>query len=512
MAVENWSNYDNLVQQFNSSLQDDKLREIIFCLCMITSNDRNKTVIIGKHLNINKLFDVIQNQSKTSFSVTTLALPADNLLRNLLEVIHPQEIICSYIEYIEKSFLINNEHLQQICLYQIYRLAEVDTDRSFFLSHPNLFIISFHYLNSEFINVACLARNILNILFKSKNIKPEWMFSDEIQNVCKSLFISGAIKRFRVYEVFFDFLLIYADYLSNCTYILDNLINEIVDKKDILCQLNGLEMLLHPAFLNENGIKYLYSKGIYDWILTFDCSNDSLQDTLLPGIVKLVGNICAEFPIENKSKYEKLVGIIFKHFENSNSSLRCLCAETLSFIWSCSNGRNLLVNSNLDRLKSVMKQFFLLIKHENEHIQIRVLAALINIFNQDLMNPEISLVCQTLYKCLDQNVILFLFNIVKQPFLDIRYKVLNLMLILLKFDWFEQDVIFCPGFMEYLLNRKTDRENEGKQLKYNIVKKLISSTATKNIGTVFHERLLRYDKEGPFFNDENVIVSYDFIS
>ena len=286
MAVENRDTYENLVQQFNSSsLQDNKLEDIVFRLITIVSNDRSKSVIIGKQIDINHLFKIIflQNQPKIAFVTTTTLQLLTDLLGKLLEEIPPQEVIQKYMNNIEKCSFTNNEHLQITCLHQVHRLAEFDHNMSFFLSNPILFSLIFQYLNSNFVSIASLARKVLNFLFENKSRKPDWIFSDETLNICRNLLVSGAVKRFRVYEVFIDLLSKHTDYLCSCTFIFDKLITEILDKNDILCQLNGLEMISHEGFLNQDGMKYLINKGIFDWIMTFGNTNDSLQDILLPG-------------------------------------------------------------------------------------------------------------------------------------------------------------------------------------------------------------------------------------
>ena len=161
-------------------------------------------------------------------------------------------------------------------------------------------------------------------------------------------------------------------------------------------------------------------------------------------MIKLVGNVFITFAYKINN-YEKLISIIFKHLGSHDSNLRCLCAETIALIGSSPNGLQFLVHTNPEHLKSAVQHFSIMIKKEKDHIQIRVLGALTRIFDQDSVNMEISLICQMLYKTIDQNSFLFIFNLVKQPFLELRYGGLRLILALLKFQWFEQDMSFCPG-------------------------------------------------------------------
>ena len=59
------------------------------------------------------------------------------------------------------------------------------------------------------------------------------------------------------------------------------------------------------------------------------------------------------------------------------------------------------------------------------------------------------------------------------------------------------------------MDRKTESEKEGRELKYRIVKNLaISNTAGENLGMGFHNKILAYAKEGPFYSEGQVAVTY----
>jgi Proteasome non-ATPase 26S subunit. len=61
-----------------------------------------------------------------------------------------------------------------------------------------------------------------------------------------------------------------------------------------------------------------------------------------------------------------------------------------------------------------------------------------------------------------------------------------------------------------LLDRRTETEKEGRELKYDIIKCLsISNTAHENIGLGFHEKITKYAKQGPFYSESEVAVTYE---
>ena len=86
----------------------------------------------------------------------------------------------------------------------------------------------------------------------------------------------------------------------------------------------------------------------------------------------------------------------------------------------------------------------------------------------------------------------------KLSFLCLKYKIVKI------------HYLFILGFLEYLLDRSTETEKEGRELKFNIVRNLsISHTASENLGTGFYNKILAYAKEGPFYAESHVAVTYE---
>lgn len=78
-------------------------------------------------------------------------------------------------------------------------------------------------------------------------------------------------------------------------------------------------------------------------------------------------------------------------------------------------------------------------------------------------------------------------------------------------DFYELFIwIYILGFLEYLLDRKTEIEKQGHELKYEIIKNLsLSQTSKDNLGIDYYEKLVKYTKQGPFYSESHVEVSYE---
>jgi len=92
-------------------------------------------------------------------------------------------------------------------------------------------------------------------------------------------------------------------------------------------------------------------------------------------------------------------------------------------------------------------------------------------------------------------------HIAQQPFNELRLPALRLVNVLAVLPWALHLLIDHPGFLEYLLDRTTERgERAGLEAKYNIVTTLIASeTAAANVAAELYQRLREYAREGPFY-------------
>lgn len=90
--------------------------------------------------------------------------------------------------------------------------------------------------------------------------------------------------------------------------------------------------------------------------------------------------------------------------------------------------------------------------------------------------------------------------VVKQPFVDLRTAGLRVLLTLAQWEWGQREMNGHPGFLEYLLDRRTEPERIGKELKYSVIHTLVTSDTAEGVfGAQAFLKLRRYDREGPFF-------------
>ena len=100
-----------------------------------------------------------------------------------------------------------------------------------------------------------------------------------------------------------------------------------------------------------------------------------------------------------------------------------------------------------------------------------------------------------------------LLSIARQPFSDLHMESLGIIFTLAQSQWGQQEMKVVPGLIEYLLDRRTEMERPGKEMKYDIVHALASSsTAEQEFGSSVLVKLRKYDREGAFFAGETVVA------
>lgn len=93
-----------------------------------------------------------------------------------------------------------------------------------------------------------------------------------------------------------------------------------------------------------------------------------------------------------------------------------------------------------------------------------------------------------------------LLSLCKQPFTEIRLNSLQILRALVSQPWAGRILNQEAGFLEYLLDRSTEPDKEGKETKYTVVKALAEVSSTGDIfGRPALLRLKEYVRDGPFY-------------
>ena len=91
-------------------------------------------------------------------------------------------------------------------------------------------------------------------------------------------------------------------------------------------------------------------------------------------------------------------------------------------------------------------------------------------------------------------------SVADQPFPELRVAILLVFQALAFQPWGQTIMNDHPGFREYLLNRSTEKNKEGKEGKYAIIQILADSPTVRDVfGDPYYVQLKTYCSEGPFY-------------
>ena len=91
-------------------------------------------------------------------------------------------------------------------------------------------------------------------------------------------------------------------------------------------------------------------------------------------------------------------------------------------------------------------------------------------------------------------------SVADQPFPELRVAILLVFHALMFQPWGQTIMNDHPGFREYLLDRSTEKNKEGKEGKYAIIQILADSPTVQDIfGDPYYVQLKTYCSEGPFY-------------
>lgn len=167
---------------------------------------------------------------------------------------------------------------------------------------------------------------------------------------------------------------------------------------------------------------------------------------LFSGAVKFFGVVAQADPLRVIPKYENTTNSLFENIVSEDPSIRCLCAETIAFIGAKPEGLKIL-NSNPDRLKRCVRVMAKMIMNpgEDDYIRSRTAASLSSMFDHCYQDVEVSMICEKLFRQIDQHPISYLFKLAQQPFSELRYCSLKLLAAVSRYSWAEQDFVLCAG-------------------------------------------------------------------
>ena len=222
------------------------------------------------------------------------------------------------------------------------------------------------------------------------------------------------------------------------------------------------------------------------------------------GAIKFFGSYCQMkdiTPVDICTSYPLFLSTVCDAIHQpEEDTVWGVAMDTLALFGSTMRGRKALNGCGID-IDGVFTKLGQFVSHPKSELKIRALKCLSAIFSCD----EVGVASETSlsyrwYKLAGAGLVATVMTLMKQPFPEIHLVGLRFLLSICCWEWGQVEMKNTPGFVELLLDRKTETEREGRELKYNIIKSIAESIYAEEIfGSPILLSFRRYVLEGTFY-------------
>ncbi|CAG8468671.1 6199_t:CDS:10 [Paraglomus occultum] len=274
----------------------------------------------------------------------------------------------------------------------------------------------------------------------------------------------------------------------------------IFHSKDILLRLNAVESFIQVA---ETPTGYMFLKrtriieSLID-MLALD-ESDVVNVLLKCGAIKFFGRVEAvEF--EELAQTHELLKKLAQLLESDNLEVKITTVIVLGNIGSTQRGLVLLDASNT-------LQNFLNVYHASSgEVKLACLRSLSCFFDVS-SSPQITTTVLSLYASLSPTPLPTFLSLSSSALSEVRFAIFSIFVALSKHSFARHDFFrstYSRGFLDFILNRTTEKSKEGKEWKFSVVEALWKNQEESDEGWDWEggarvrDRLLKYIREGPF--------------
>lgn len=471
-----------------------------------------------------KLQGILGRTHRETFKADALAV-----FKRCMGAHTPLEAIERLRPYILASHTHEIEEVQAACMEQIFRLSMHDEHYKWIAGEPEILSLTVQQIGSPFISVYMLSMKTITNLVQRDVDSLDWLFNDSNMFHVKQIQQKNSINFFRVAEIFAELVALNSNMIAQCSQhgVFDELFSTL-QSNDVLSQLNCLEMLTQIA-TSGGGVctEFVSSRGAFKWMNKVLQSNDDPMNLfILPGAIKFFGSVAHHDPDYMLTHHISALQCILGHLDcrDADVSVTVLAAETFCFLASSGMALRWMWSADGEGTKRACKALSEFVRSPNRELSLRqrVLESMTGLFvhhrksnvskmssNTESDYTELSSVCESLYRSLHSTPLETLLTVARQPISEMKYAAFRLLHQLAGFSWFEQQIVLSAGFLEFLLDRKTETEMDGHHLKYDIICRLVDSDTCKdNLGAPGHMQLLVYQKQGALYAESQVAVAY----
>ncbi len=228
------------------------------------------------------------------------------------------------------------------------------------------------------------------------------------------------------------------------------------------------------------------------------------------GLIKFFGHVAmSSVDVSSLARqYPRFLPLVLEALLNPHdTSLWGIAIDTFALLASNIKSRAVLLELSAST-EQCLRRLGDFIVNGTVEVRIRTLAAVSQILLcTEQVDCEES-VSRKWFSILGPRVFSTLVSVAKQPFTELHRAVLKVFLAMVGSKWGQKEMSSYGGFLEYLLDRRTESEKEGRELKYEIVRVMATSSYAESVWeSADLLKLKKYEKEGPFHFQADTAVA-----
>ncbi|CEG70950.1 hypothetical protein RMATCC62417_06760 [Rhizopus microsporus] len=446
-----------------------------------------------------------------------LSLEEENLTNVLCEVINKLLGPFSYTDIVSpenKPLLTEglahyNTQIRLLSVQQVFKcLVSNDLIQSMLNSD-----IYMHILTTLAFQDTKTAQKASELLYKAAFTEPgqEVIFNSTTCAIFKQLLKVNETVKFRIYDLLIRISSIsdHAFELCEATGLLHEFMSELTSD-DLLVKINAIE-LLNEVAVTPAGLAFLEKANLVDGIAAILDNEDEADVAVVLvkcSIIKFIGNLGENTQVSFKQLSEQY-GILDKMeriMDTDNDEILIVTISSIGLIGSHLAGLDLLLSNNPTIISKLFNHYHSSIGPVKAVI-LQTLSKLIGVRDEPMNESDkLTLMVFKQYHGFPTRLIAE----AKQPDDDIRTACFALMQSIAFHQWGLEYMSQSNEFMQYILDRTTERMQQGQLWKFTVIQTLTNhSTAKELLGNEYYPQCIVYIRQGPYYKPLEATVAFE---
>jgi len=329
------------------------------------------------------------------------------------------------------------------------------------------------------------------------------VFSEPLLDTFRQTLAAGDVVRYRCYEVAVG---VACQSRQGLALLQDvGLLPELVQEafgRDILVQLNALELLTNLG-RTEHGFEHLQAEGVtpkLEKMLTAP-DDSTFSDYLLPGLLKFFGQLGHARPERVLSAYPGFTAAVLAMPAEPDPTRRMAAMDTIACLGMSPAGK-LALGAQGAAMTACVTEIGALAQNATTELRLRALETIHHLLKLEAgdLTEELLALTQAWFAAVSAQPLDLVWGVARQPFLDLRLVALSILAALAGLPWGQRLLFSRAGFLEFLLNRTTESNKEGRDGKLDVICAVLDSpSASGELSAEVLAQLTSYREQGSFY-------------